>query len=72
MADTIEVEVKRKSEGFQCQMCNAKWIPKSVARPPIRCANPECRSRKWDAAKYPNATPPDGQRPKKSRVQVLC
>lgn len=66
MAEIVEVEVvsRRKGEGFECQMCEVAWIPKdpealtNPAKRPRRCANPKCRSMRWDREKYPHARPP--------------
>lgn len=58
MAGTITIEP------LHCQMCGhgadpeRPWIPKHLGTKPRRCANPECRSMRWDAARYPHAGPP--------------
>ena len=52
------VKVIQTGAGFECQICGVPWIPKRLTRKPIRCNNPKCRSRRWDAEKYPNAGPP--------------
>jgi len=58
MADIVKVV--RESEGFQCQICNFAWTPRVKNKLPRRCANPKCRSRRWDRERYPNVTPPPG------------
>ena len=50
-------------EPLHCQMCGhgseRPWLQLKAGHRPARCANPECRSRRWDASKYPNARPPE-------------
>src|SRR5580700_4911932 len=57
MAEIVRVIVTKEGRGFACQMCGTAWIPRRK-NPPRRCPNQECRSRRWDADKYPNAGPP--------------
>lgn len=45
-------------EALQCQMCETVWVPRKKGFRPRRCVNPDCRSRRWDVARYPNAGPP--------------
>lgn len=57
MAEIVRVVLTKEGRGFECQMCGTGWIPRRK-NPPRRCPNQECRSRRWDADKYPNAGPP--------------
>ena len=57
MAETTKLVIPL--EVFECQMCAWKWVPRDKAKPPKRCVNPKCKSRRWDATKYPNAKPPN-------------
>ena len=33
-------------EGFECNRCNHKWIPRDINKKPIIC--PTCKSPYWD------------------------
>jgi hypothetical protein len=57
------VKVVREKTGVQCQICRWSWTPKDMDKLPKRCANPDCRSMRWDATKYPGAQPPDPSNP---------
>src|SRR5882724_2419248 len=65
MAALVEVEVvlKRKAQGYECQVCKWAWVPRIKAKAPRRCPNPDCRSRRWDATKYTYVKPPDPPMP---------
>lgn len=43
-------------------MCGHVWLAHARSEP-RRCANPQCRSMRWDATKYPDVKPPDPQGP---------
>ena len=58
MAEIVKIVRKREGLGVECQICHFPWTPHDLNKLPRRCANPRCRTMRWDAEKYPNAGPP--------------
>jgi hypothetical protein len=50
--------VRVSAEVWKCEVCGWRWgLADAGAKPPARCANPECQTRRWNAAeKLPAST----------------
>mgnify|MGYP001579035540 CR=1 FL=1 len=42
-------EIEIKVNGFKCNKCSHKWIPRSSKERPLIC--PKCKSPRWDMEK---------------------